>query len=1256
MSNRILTVFFLATSSLMFHPDFLLAATEGDVKVWPLFYYASDPVSQETRTEIIWPMYVRQQTSDYTASQLLSFSQDFPRQYPDQYYLFWPLGGVRAGNGHDAWLFPFLWSGAAADGDKWHHSLFPLFYFGKNKDVYSLNIAILQQNWWDTPGRFNTLFPLLWSGTDKTDTHDQFTFGMLPLGWAYVDSVKTPEHSSQSHWGGLFLLHCWGRDQSVTNNEDGGREDETFASDGVFPVFYRKDDYRSSAQDSDREKTFWLFPYYQSADISFSNKPGAGFKNKQALRHIFFPLWWDHSLEKDQTLDFYRLLFPLWWHSGRNTGETVDESNRFLVPVGAHFYKKDVYETHNLMGPVFNRTENSSEKYVRYDAFFPLFLKTIGQDRSGGRVFPLFGWETSRAKYENLWYAFPLGWHTESQEEAPASIDAESFWALHKLEERPYTDTVAGSDAGPRITRAFYPFYWSKRRADVRESGLLPFYLRTDRLSNRDMTSETIFPLLLGQTSVRSRDEAPVFTRHDYLLSMIARAKGDDFTLNRVFPFFSYEKTCSRFNASSFVLPFHYTSWQDADQPGKKYSSDLSVPFEILPVYQRSADSSVNRLGEVSTNSKSWFFPFYKHAMTLSPTGDKEELSILWPLWNGEWENDETRIRGIGGFTNFYEKDANGFVEQRILYRLFTRKTRSWFSETELMPFYSGQHREDGTGYWKFLGGLIGKETRDDQSYLRLFYFPIPLGKAENRSQNIPMEQQNRHADLALNYLKHKRHDRAAIEFALSGNARADDPGFQAAAGDACLNAVPGQLGDELRSTVPVSLKFLGGKYETENTHALKEQLRRLAIDYYNNAIRAGADKPEMLKKIAQAHVDLDDLEKALDILAESDRLSPRFDTAMARLSILDRMKSPYTKRLPDADRKALADRQNLMLKEIKTRYPASPTVLFYEADLLGPMETPVFSRSGNKKAEAYDPFSEIPLKQLALYTQGSALSSGKDEKAWLTGDAFFSASYGFGQEYTRNPPQIQCALRAAFILRDQALRLTDDKKRDQAAALFPRIRELLPGFCDACAEKGMAESDCYGRNAAMSRVLHMLYHYYAETGNDPLGYLETAEAWAAPLCPHLREAVDQCLENFRFENQYIKTWRIASVAGIERLPINHSNPFYEWYINLDAILGQPDHCTVTAECVIVSEQAQRALIRLGFDHTLSAMLNNKTIFEEITRKVAVRDEFTVPVLLKKGENRLKLTISDDFLSYGFFARLSDDHGRFIKNVRIQAP
>ncbi|MDO9265263.1 MAG: hypothetical protein Q7U02_14935, partial [Desulfosalsimonadaceae bacterium] len=975
MKNHIRTLFLLLAFGLLLLPSPLPAATRGDIKVWPLFYHASDPVSHEARTEVFWPLYVRHQTPDYTANQFLSFPQTFPTHYPNQYYLFWPFGGVRAGHGHDAWLFPILWSGANADNDKSHHAVFPLCYYGKNKADYSLNIALLQHNSWSPTSRFNAVFPILWSAASHSETGDSFDLGLLPLGWMSNNTYHCPENQSESRRGGLFLINWWSRFESAAEKKDGSDEKTITATDGVFPVFYRSSDMRSSKLRTDEENALWIFPYWQTNKIVHSSEPDAAFKTTDESRHVFFPLWWDNALREDQTLTFYRLMFPLWWHSGKTVNERPEASDRFLVPIGAHFYKKGYYETYNLLGPMFNRTENSMDRYIRYDAFFPLFSMTRGEKRSGGRFFPLFGWETQRGKYDNLWYMFPLGWDTESQEDDPGSIDSESFWALHQLEERPYTDIVAGSDSGPRCTMAFYPFYWSKRRADVQDTGSFPLFRYNTRRMNRDIETTTDLPLFLEEISTQTRDDIPVYTRQEYLFFILAWGRGEDYTLARFFPIFYYENTRSSLDVYSLVPPFSYETWKNSDTPGTHYHSDLSIPFGFLPVYSKSTRND----GADHITRKSWFFPFYKHSLDLSPKGQKEELSILWPLWNGEWQNDETRIRGMGGFTNFYEKDANGFVEQRILYRLFTRKTRSWFSELELMPFYAQQYNENGGGYWKFLGGLIGMENRDNQSYLRLCYFPIPLGASGETEEDMTPEQQNRHADLALTYLQHGRHDRAAIEFALAGNARADDPEFKTAAGETYLNTDVFDIGDELRSTMPVSLKFLGGKYETENKRGLKERLRELAIGYFESAIRLGADKPALLLKISQAYMDLEKPETALEKLAESDRLSPRFGTAMARLITLDRMKSKKPAGKSGADKDTHRIQRETVLKEIKNRYPASPSVFLYEADTFVTEET-----QNRIKPTNYDPFSEKVVKQLALYTHGSTLSPGWEEKGWL--------------------------------------------------------------------------------------------------------------------------------------------------------------------------------------------------------------------------------------------------------------------------------
>jgi hypothetical protein len=88
------------------------------------------------------------------------------------------------------------------------------------------------------------------------------------------------------------------------------------------------------------------------------------------------------------------LVFPLWWSSAkRDKAGAVAESAKFLVPVGAHFYKRGDYDSHCLLGPVFIRTRSEKEKCVRYDAFFPLFSMTRGETRSGGHLFPLAGWD-----------------------------------------------------------------------------------------------------------------------------------------------------------------------------------------------------------------------------------------------------------------------------------------------------------------------------------------------------------------------------------------------------------------------------------------------------------------------------------------------------------------------------------------------------------------------------------------------------------------------------------------------------------------------------------------------------------------------------------------------------------------------------------------------------------------------------------------------------------------------------------------------
>ncbi len=1255
------------------------AKPASDVPAWPFFYYKHDPVTGHTETDVLWPVYVRHKTPDYTVNQILSVWQDYPAKYPNQFYFLWPLSGIRTGNGYDTWLFPVVWckdDSFVLFPVVWYYDtdqfwLFPLVRYWEtspgrgNEREHSLNIALLQHNFWSPYERQHALWPLFWYDTETRSDRSSRHFGILPLVWTAGNRHQYKGGSGDSSAGGVLLLNWWNRRHSNYTGSDGSTTTTRSASDMLFPLFHRSDcasDTTSPKGDSNsRERSLWLMPYWQSHDSYHNDNPGRyGHRDTTESRHVLFPLWWDCRSRQDAASEASRTLFPLWWDwSGKNNEGTesghlifplwwssakrdkagdVAESAKFLVPLGAHFYKKGEYDTRNLLGPVFIRTRNEKAKCVRYDAFFPLLSMTRGETRSGGHLFPLAGWENERGKHENFWYLFPLGWRTESQEDAisrRADRDAR-FWALHEMEGKPFVKDT-DSYSGPNSSIAFYPLFWATRQADKQGGALLPLWWRDTWRYGRSISTETWLPFVLGNYDTAEYDNRRTYRRLDLLLSILAWGRGDDYSLARVFPVFSYEKCWGRRELWSLLPPFDYESWRDCEKPDAYRSSELSVPFSWLPLFRTES----RRSGADSASSGSWFFPFYCRSKEKSPARDVSRLSILWPLWNAEWENGETRIHGLGGLTNFYEKDANGFVEQRILYRLFTRHTRSWFSEHELMPFYAQQSREAGDAYWKVLGGLVGHESRGGRAYFRFLWIPIPAGRASMPDPAALAGRRLEHAGLALNYLHHNRADRAAIEFALAGDARANDREFQLAAAEAYLAADPGAVSEELdRASLPSSLEKLGCS-ENGDFAKVRKSLRTLAIRHFEAAIRLGADKPDTLIRIARACLDMYDPRAALARLDEADRLRPKFSTGMERLDVASRQWE-YEYDRP-AVREARIKRTQAVLAELQARYPDSPTVV-----MRGIAQEDMFrSHSYMSKTDA---FSAETAGRLALYERAAAMTVGKEEDAWLHADPC----------NFRGNPVAKGAGDALAILNRQVDLLLDDKKTEAAEALFPRIRKLLPASCEACANPAGARPD-HVYDSAVNGAMNNLYRLHLTMKNAPLGYITAAKEWAATLCPHQQKAVKQALESIRFEQQYLKQWQITLLPPPGSKPgtpavktVAYAGKFFDRYVDLDAVLGRPDHCTAAAECVIISPDERQAVLHLGFDHKLTAELNGAVVFGPKSRKIAVRDEFAFMITLHKGENRLKLTVSDDTLAYGFFARLSGTDGNFMEDVTVK--
>ncbi|MBI3985452.1 MAG: hypothetical protein HY343_00905 [Lentisphaerae bacterium] len=1226
-----------------------------DVKVWPLFYRNTDPESREVRTEVLWPLYVRQATPDYAANQFLSFPQRYPAQYPRQFYLFWPLTGLRAGHGHDAWLFPFLWSGEDRAGTNRHLALVPAFYYGRHGDARTLNLGILQHNRWDKHGHAHYLWPLFWGAVDRSEASSGSSYGALPLIWLSRHENKQGGIERQSRSGGVLLLNWWNRYQYKNVYSD---YTTVQASDGLFPFFYRFDSVhiwnRQVEKGRSTSDRLWILPYWQSHESESATQGNVSVRSSEEAHHVLFPLYWNWMGGKSGTSHAGHLVFPFWWHSEERRNNEVTGSASFLVPVGAHLYKKGEYETQNLLGPFFNRTVSQARGgAVRYDAFFPFLSLTRGAQRSGGRVFPLAGWGRQGGAYDNLWYLFPLGWRCETQEGAVYNARRPQFWALHELESKPVMSRP-DSECGPRRTVAVYPFLWSKRKADVQSSGVLPFYWQRTDCGGPTLSRETWLPLLLGHHESSKRNGRRTYARQDYLLSVLAHGTGDDYALRRLFPLFSYHRWSGHREFASYILPFARDTWRDPQEPETRYSSKLSIPFRFLPLFRTASNGN----GTNDFHRKSWFFPFYKTSVDRSPGAVSRKLSILWPVWNGEWQNGETRIRGLGGAVNFYECDANGFVEQRLLYRVFTRRTRSWRSEHELMPFYAQSSREDGTSSWSFLGGLLGGGRDTTRRYLRLFYFKIPVAPVRPGDETKRAKIRTRHADLALNYLRHGRHDRAAIEFTLAGDARGDDREFQIAAGDAYLDADADAIGKELRSSVPSSLSPLAGTSGYCDAAAVRMNLRCLAIQRFETAIRLGADRPDLLRKIACALHDRDELAAALEKLSESDRLRPCFATGMERLGAAN---SLFDERLGDkksdaGEKQAAYARVKSILGELQKRYPDSPSLTRLEAELPGEgesLDATTFGPMGLHDVHGNNAFSPAPLRRLALYERGATFEPGAEERDWLSDRKALAGRFVRSLVSGRpGGPATFCAQRAVNILNYQLLELLNYKKHTESETLIPRILELLPSACTSCAdpEHGKA-ADRYDFNNPVREIMQQLYRLYVDAQDKPLAYIAFAKELAGRLCLHQREAVEKELERVRFEQQYLKEWRIAGVLADSPVNRVYSGKFFDRYVNLDGILGQPDRCTLTADCVVTAPEERPAVLWLGFDHVLTVELNGKTVFGPKSRKIAVRDEFRVPILLQPGENRLRLTVTDDTLAYGFFARLSSVAGDLMEDV-----
>ncbi|MFA4945018.1 MAG: hypothetical protein WC789_10005 [Lentisphaeria bacterium] len=1052
----------------------------------------------------------------------------------------------------------------------------------------TLNIAGLQHNEWRGGDSWHFLFPLAW--WFRQESLGLTSAGVVPAAW-YVRTAAGDRYRG-------VLLASW--------SDHPGNPNRTHLA--FWPLYARS----RMDEGSRSRQAFWLLPFYRSTLSDLRAPAGAP---PLATTAALWPFYLAHAESAaDGSRAGYRVLPPFWWEFQRRPAAGAAAHSRYLLPLGAVRTVAGRSRQVNVLGPVFNRAVDFPAGSSRTDVLWPLVKREAGP---GGQVdarFPPFaGWSYEPGRAWSAWYAFPIVWTHERAESARRWQAAVPLW---------WRDRSAREDWS-----LFLPFYWRERGpatipASPAGRGPAATLPRTT----------TVVPLLLGRTRVDARA-----TRHDYLLSMLAWGRGEESRLVRVFPFASVRREGGSRSAWGVLPPYFWEKRRGED--GFRRDAFM-VPlvagrhtetradgtterghFALLhgAETRRAADGAVQR-------QENWLFPFYSY--TADPGQGRRRLEVLGPVWTGEWERGEARLRGLGGLSSFHERDVNGFADTRLLYRLYRGASRSWVEEQEWMLFFNRRRTEDGARSWNVLGGLFGAGADAAGSYVRLFFLPLRTGGPAPAAGPAAAAMRERHAEFALQYLKSRRFDRAALEFALAGGARAEDAAFQFAAGQAYLaaEANPGRLRADLErggSLAAYQTIKGAGAFQAET---VRRNLRQAARQRFERVRALGRNDREL--RLALARTWERGAPERLALFREQFAASGTVEDAVALVDEAFHDLPAWGARTPgrvDAARKALA-------AELAARFPSSPDLqllaLRTREELPDEMQAAAEPGTLPRAAAAYEAVAALPAAPAGGDGQAVGL-------AWMSG--MVAAKQGWGGA------AVDARAAAAEIAQGLLIRWLGLRPA-AAGAEFAQVRErMLRLAALAPAAEGVG---------ALAE--------HAVRNRDYAG-LDRLAAWVAaqPAARRWRHEGGWRYGQAWQRAAWLNRWQVAlTLGGAESarpaaVRMTVDDPAVE-YVDLAKLGGGGGAAVAVAECVVVSDRARAAVLRLGFDEELEVELNGAAVFGPKRSRVALRDDVELPVRLQAGANRLVLRLANRRLGFGFFARLTDGAGRRLEGVRFE--
>jgi hypothetical protein len=1353
---------------------FLLALAlpaAANVRLWPFFYSKTDVNTQQHQLELFWPLYSRVADDHCNVHRIFSFQRHWPTQYPWQAYVFWPMSGLRVGNGHDAWLFPLLWSGS--DGQsRFHNSVFPFWVYYRNSYSKTLNVALLNHNSWSKRHHSHYVLPFWWAKWSHYDYSRSYSHGLFPLYSLYKRESSSPnghELESRRRRGNIALAYWQRRDNH-------GRQAwnwNSYSSQGLFPLAHFSADHWLNYHAKDEQDLIkkshsrhYLFPYWHSSNLEQKLPQAPEYGQKladlsgsilsQAHYRLLLPLYYSSgqaSYDGNSKLQASRhstWLFPYWHTQHTKVTPEIASEQRPPSPAAASASQESLppqindfappepqarekqYERHDI--PLLFRKSRSSWRnpdtvpsQVAEKASFYLFpyyrsiYQGTGSD-SADNFFLLGGWGSATRKQptasKQYFYVLPwLYWQKQLQPAAPGTPDLDwaeqSLWLLPYWRQRGHfgalqkrsdfvfplcgrsheTHTLDSSwwtvfsgtseqqmppyrkrskqqqaqnaflDADlhsqSRSSNFLFPIWFQNRSSTTHTWNLLPFLWHQDSIDQRSsISSSNTYPLLLSRSCHLLSDQGRESSRHNYLLNLGGWSRTQENSQSgprviakhhHLFPLWYHRQAPYGAMTTMLLPPFSYRVRRHEAGMFPASTHSLAIPHAWLPLYK--SESCTKNLKTVSRSSR--LFPLY--AQEKNTADDFSRLSLLWLLYQREQSRGETRSWGLGGgLTNFYEKDANGFVERSFLYRLYHREERSWFRELELMPFFHHRQHQDGSGGWSILSGLFGSRQDGEVKTTRVFFIPFK-SKAASPAAIDQQGNAERHVRYALNYLRARRFDRAAIEFIFAEGTYEANAVILEQAGDAFAQANADHFEEFFRRDLPSSMAKVSLRAERYRKAGSAGQLRQRAVELYQQAIANGASQDDLELKIAICHIP-SDRDRAMSILRERFQRTGDFHHGMDFLRLLLRHHSQQ-------------DLPKEVIAELCQRYPQQPLPHYLQAMCILQEKITDADRAGSiisqlncwpaMTPETSAQFAAVLARYVAALEQVIAMpitayppSDTLPERQRLPRFSILGTDDKTTDDGLPMPGEIrkmaanellELSIRKYQALpKHQAATLSLDAEKSLLLSRMMKYLHLLPhnsghSFSTVCR---LHRSHYHDPELLLDELLKQQSLLTTAATTDKISSAGSSSSLAA--------ACAQMIADLRRELSYLTRWQLQLLAG-EPSALGHgpfsSSDCGQGYVDLDFFFGGIDRCTVEASTIILADQAQEAILHLGFDHELSAQLNGQHIFGPKRGKIARRDQHQLPITLQAGKNQLKMLVKDDKLSFGFYARLTTPDG-----------